>query len=91
MEEWKGWEGQAKIITKDIRKKYEVAYISLKIQLLECAIPSLYTYLLNFSFHHTYIFLLDIIQLLEYPIPAAAHARHKNRQVPISRKPRVVS
>ena len=30
------------------------------------------------------------IQLLEYPIPAAA-ARHKNRQVPISRKPRVVS
>ena len=33
------------------------------------------------------------IQLLEYPIPAraAAAACHKNRQVPISRKPRVVS
>ena len=27
------------------------------------------------------------IQLLEYPIPAAAAARHKNRQVPISWKP----
>ena len=30
------------------------------------------------------------IQLQEYPIPARAHAHHKDRQVPISRKPRVV-
>ena len=30
------------------------------------------------------------IQLLEYHILARAHAHHKNRQVPISRKPRVV-
>ena len=33
-----------------------------------------------------------IIQLLEYPIPPRPRpARHKNSQVPISRKPRVLS
>ena len=41
-----------------------------------------------------YIYLYTLyIQIPEYPVPAAAAraARHKNRQVPMSRKPRVVS
>ena len=41
----------------------------------------------------TLLSILREIQLLEYPIPprpALPRPRHKNRQVPISRKPRVV-
>ena len=49
--------------------------------------PAIICTLICLTYTHMVASMWIHIQLLEYHIPAAARARHKNRQVPISRKP----
>ena len=53
-------------------------------------IPACMGYSIRFWYHRPTTVKINLIQLLEYPIPPPA-ARHKNRHMVISREPSVVS